>query len=78
MYGNEMGGLDLIYFFVALLPPDTLQESIGIAVVMREGHARPDIKTIQKHAAISLHPSKWPQVPSFGMYKCGLFSLSLK
>jgi acyl-CoA synthetase (AMP-forming)/AMP-acid ligase II len=43
-------------------PHNTLQEGIGIAILCREGHARPDLRSVQAHVVKSLHPSKWPQV----------------
>ena len=53
------GILNLICF---AQPHDTLQEGIGIAVLVRPGHARPDLRSIQQHVGKALHPSKWPQM----------------
>ncbi len=40
---------------------DTLQEAVGVLLVMKDGTApRPSLATLSKHAAQLLHPSKWP------------------
>ena len=44
---------------------DTLQETIGVYLVMLEHAVRPDLKALQKFCAKSLHPSKWPQIILF-------------
>lgn len=46
-------------------PHDTLQETVGVALVMREGRPRPNLKKLKKYCAKHLHPSKWPAVICF-------------
>ena len=46
-------------------PHDTLQETVGVALVMREGRPRPTLKKLKKFCAKHLHPSKWPAVICF-------------
>ncbi|KAI8337529.1 hypothetical protein BC941DRAFT_352853 [Chlamydoabsidia padenii] len=44
------------------VPHETLQETIGAVVVTREGHTRPDLRTLRTFMEQKLHPSKLPQV----------------
>jgi len=46
-------------------PHDTLQETVGVALVMRPGCPRPTMKKLKKFCAGHLHPSKWPSVICF-------------
>lgn len=41
---------------------DKLEETIGVIVVTKEGHRRPDLNELNRWAGDHLHPSKWPYV----------------
>jgi carbonic anhydrase/acetyltransferase-like protein (isoleucine patch superfamily) len=44
---------------------DTLQETVGVILVMDIGARRPDLRTLYSQLSGRLHPSKWPQVIVF-------------
>ena len=43
-------------------PHALLQETIGVCVVSEPGMPRVGLQGLQAHAALELHPSKWPQL----------------
>jgi len=43
-------------------PHSLLQETIGVCIVTPQGAPRISLESLQEHAALDLHPSKWPQL----------------
>ncbi|KAI9331586.1 hypothetical protein BDR26DRAFT_938321 [Obelidium mucronatum] len=44
------------------VPHNVLQETIGVAIVTKEGSSRVGLLELQRFVATILHPSKWPQL----------------
>ncbi|KAI8060739.1 hypothetical protein BC940DRAFT_149570 [Gongronella butleri] len=43
-------------------PHETLQETIGLILVVKENESRPDLRSLRPFLERVLHPSKWPQL----------------